>query len=341
MITEETMTHADMQKAIDKGYLCVECQNLLTLAWGGSLGIDGYILRCGQDVNHRGITRHDKKYEQKIKEGFSMESKSLMTLDEKGMLQRIEMARFPQELTLPEKKVLAQIAMTYGFDPLMGEVTIYQGKPFVSIDGRYRKAQETGKLDGVESRPATKQERDDWQIPDGDYFFRADAYVIGASHSFVGWGRVYKTETIGGKGFKPVEKNPQRMAEKRAEAQALRKAFHIPLPSVEDIGSPDADYDIESTAKEIPPESKVIPLPTSATPISVEHPQEATEQATGVDAIDTTEKLFAWVAKNKKWKTPTFARTWIATNFKEIDEKRIDTEPNAVYLEIKTLTGWE
>jgi hypothetical protein len=35
-----------------------------------------------------------------------------------------------------------------------------------------------------------------------------------------------------------------RKAEKRAEAQALRKAFHINLPSIEDIGSP--DYEPES-----------------------------------------------------------------------------------------------
>jgi len=44
-----------------------------------------------------------------------------------------------------------------------------------------------------------------------------------------------------GQGFQPVQNNPQRMAEKRAEAQALRKAFHIPLPSIEDIGLPEED----------------------------------------------------------------------------------------------------
>jgi hypothetical protein len=139
----------------------------------------------------------------------------------------------------------------------MGEVSIYQSRPYVSIDGRYRKAQETGQLDGVETRPANKQEREDWQIPEGDYFFRSEVYVRGASRPFVAWGRVHKAETIGGKGFKPVEKNPQRMAEKRAEAQALRKAFHIPLPSIEDIGSP--DYDIESTVREVDTTTGEIP----------------------------------------------------------------------------------
>jgi len=46
----------------------------------------------------------------------------------------------------------------------------------------------------------------------------------------------------------------QRMAEKRAEAQALRKAFHINLPSIEDIGSPDL---------ELPPISVTIEAPTA------------------------------------------------------------------------------
>ncbi len=183
-----------------------------------------------------------------------MESNTLMTMDEAKMLLRVEMARFPQDLTVDEKKLLAQVAITYGFDPLMGEVTIYEGRPFVSIDGRYRKAQESGRLDGVETRPATKQERADWQIPDEDWFFRSEVYVKDASHSFIAWGRVRVSETKPGSRrqgdatstYKPIQNNPQRMAEKRAEAQALRKAFHIPLPSFEDIGSP--DYDVDSTA---------------------------------------------------------------------------------------------
>ena len=288
MITTETMTYEDMKQAVHYGYLCAKCQGRLVIAWGGAYNVNGYILRCGNDINHEGITLHDKEYEQKIKEGFSMESNALMTMDEAKMLQRVEMARFPQDLTKDDKKLLAQVAITYGFDPLMGEVTIYQGKPFVSIDGRYRKAQETNRLDGVETRPATKKEREDWQIPDGDYFFRAEVYVKDALHAFVGWGRVCKVETVGGKGYKPVEKNPQRMAEKRAEAQALRKAFHIPLPSVEEIGSQDYEstaIDIttgeitkpETSLETLPeaPESKSKPVEEETSPVVLPEPTAA------------------------------------------------------------------
>ena len=264
MIVEAEMSHEEMQRMIDTGHLCAECGSLLTIAWGGYYGINSYILRCGTNIKHNGITGHDKVYEKKMKEYFSMESKALMVMDENTMLKRVEMARFPQDLTLPEKKLLAQVAITYGFDPLMGEVTIYQGRPFVSIDGRYRKAQESGLLDGVETRPANKQERIDWGIPDGDYFFRSEIYVKGATHPFVAWGRVHKAETLGGKGFKPVEKNPQRMAEKRAEAQGLRKGFHIPLPSAEEIGSPEYEITVPTVESKPTPKAKPEDLPNAA-----------------------------------------------------------------------------
>jgi hypothetical protein len=212
--------------------------------------IDGeFVLRC-QDLNHTTITYRDKLREQKIME-VRMDSTALTAMTEIQMIERVNLAKFPQELTPIDKRMLANAAISYGFDPLMGEISVYQGRPFVSIDGRYRKAQETGILDGVETRPATKQEREDWEIKDGDYFFRSEVYVKGSSRPFVGWGRVRAAETTGGKGFKPVETNPQRMAEKRAEAQALRKAFSIPLPSLEDIGSPDVGYPVDTNTGEI------------------------------------------------------------------------------------------
>ena len=269
MITEETMSYEDMEKAAKNNSLCTQCQGLLVLAWGFAHGFDGWILRC-TDISHTGITRHNIKQEKIIKEAYSMDSTALIKMEPGQMMERIEMAKFPKDLTTPEKKMLAQVAITYGFDPLMGEITIYQGRPWVSIDGRYRKAQETGKLDGVSTRPATKQEREDWQIPDGDYFFRSEVYVKEARFPFVAWGRVRGSETQGGKGYTPVETNPQRMAEKRAEGQALRKAFHIPLPSIEDIGSP--DYGIESTAIEVNTDTGEIVETPSEPPESTRKP---------------------------------------------------------------------
>jgi len=243
--TEEDVSYADMQKIVDGGHKC-SCGGRVSIAWGGSHGIDSYILRCAKDIEHRTINRHDKVFEKNLKivrEVRHMDTTALQTMTEAQMTARVEKARFPKELNPKEKSLLATACITYGFDPIMGELTIYQGSPFVSVDGRYRKAQETGELAGVESRPANKQERLDWEIPDGDYFFRAEVYRSNSQRPFVGWGRVRKVEIDKANEYTPVSNNPQRMAEKRAEVQALRKAFHIPLPSMELIGSQD-DEDI-------------------------------------------------------------------------------------------------
>ena len=301
MLTVNEMTHVDMRKAVDNGYLCAVCQGRLSVCWGGSYGFNGWVLRCGNDIGHKGITRHDIKYENKIKEHLSMDSTALTTMDEKTMLARVEMARFPQDLTVQDKRLLAQVAITYGFDPLMGEVTIYQGRPFVSIDGRYRKAQETNLLDGVETRPATKQERIEWQIPDGDYYCRAAVWLKGSSRPFVGWGRVLMTDTQGGKGFKPVEKYPQRMAEKRAEAQALRKAFHIPLPSIEDIGSPEEELPAPAAVKviEVKAKVKLEPEATPQPPAQVLHHETDSKQEEVLLWLKESLETMQWTTVSK------------------------------------------
>lgn len=249
MITTESLSLKDMRRAERDGAVCGECGNNLIVAF-----INGeMVLRC-RDLKHSTITYRDKQRESKIMEA-RMDSTQLMTMGETKMMERVNMSKFPQDLNQSEKMMLATVAMSYGFDPLMGEITIYQGKPFISIDGRYRKAQETGRLAGIETRPANKQERMAWEIPDGDYFFRSEVYCSGSDRPFVGWGRVRAIETRvpqGKEAYKPIQNNPQRMAEKRAESQALRKAFHIPLPSIEDIGTPDSDdYSVSESTGEV------------------------------------------------------------------------------------------
>ncbi len=188
-----------------------------------------------------------------------MDSKALMTLDEKGMLARIEQAKFPQALSPMEKKLVAEIARGYGLDPIMNELSIYQGSPYPTVNAWYRKSQESGEFDGINSRPASKEERVARHAKEGDYLYQVEVWRKGCSHPFVGWGRVRAEETIGDKHL-PIVKDPDRMAEKRGEMQGMRKAFSIPMPprSFEEVSDAYSDGKaeeiIEGEVTEVPKE---------------------------------------------------------------------------------------
>ena len=205
-------------------------------------------------------------------------STDLMKMDEATMIIRVGKAKFVKDLSVPEAKRLALACITYGFDPIMHELTIYEGNPFVSVDGRYRKAQETGLFMGVESRPATKEEREQWEVASEDKFFRAvvKKMVAGQVCEFVGWGRVTANEIQKANQYIPLSTNPMRMAEKRAEVQALRKAFSIPLPSAEYIGAVpgtvEGEYQLVEEPKQIEPVKEPAKKKTSAKAANKEEP---------------------------------------------------------------------
>jgi hypothetical protein len=127
------------------------------------------------------------------------------------------------------QRMIARIAIAYGLDPLMGELIPYQGKPYVTIEGRLRKAQEHEAYRGLECRPATEQEREAFRCGPNDHLWRAEVYRADWPKPVIGWGRVRSDE-----GSPVAKQHPQLMAEKRAKARALRDAFSIPLPSAED-----------------------------------------------------------------------------------------------------------
>lgn len=230
-----------------KEEVCAECGGVLAVRCRNASGEP--VLVCSTDSNHKGTKKEIWKHQghgEFRKEGETVQTTTLVTMTEQQMMNRINNAKFPRDLTAEQKKVLANVANEYGLDPLMGEIMPYQGRPFVCISGRRRKAQESGELDGMDdTRPANREEREAWGIADGDYFFRAAIYKKDCRMPFVGWGKVTQKEinkmrTSAQENKKdpeaiPVVKDPAAMAAKRAEAQALMKGWHIPLPSYEDI----------------------------------------------------------------------------------------------------------
>ena len=109
-----------------------------------------------------------------------------------------------------------------GVKPELGELMLYQGKPYITIDGRFRMAHESGLLVGVETRPATQMERRNFGVDsDADALWVCDVYRRGSGRPFRGWGHVAPA-----KERNPVGKShPREMAKKRAKYDALRTAF--------------------------------------------------------------------------------------------------------------------
>jgi hypothetical protein len=282
-----------MRKA-EKSHKCSECGGNLTTAF-----ISGeYRLRCANSLEHQGIYKRTKvdRYPEYLKEEIlkSMTTQ-LMKMDKPGMLQRVNQARWPSELTKYEKDMIADVAIQYGLDPLMHELSIYQGMPYVEYDGRMRKAQETKELDGIDTKPATPDEFTAFKAKPGDYLWRADVYKKGCARPFTGWGYVRAIETEapvksdgsrGRGGYRPTENNPNRMAEKRAEMFGLRKAFHLPLPTMIDgmSAGDEGDTSVPTVKDYIEGEGREIVDTTTG---EIKTPPAQPQDATGVKSYPT------------------------------------------------------
>jgi hypothetical protein len=135
---------------------------------------------------------------------------------------------------------LMALGQVLGVKAELGEVILYQGKPYITLDGRIRLAHATGLLVGLEARPATLIERRNYGVEDGEALWVADAYRRGAGRAFKGWGHVAKGDR------NPVTKtHPREMAKKRAKYDALRAAF----PAAEQITEMHQRYIDEAEAQ--------------------------------------------------------------------------------------------
>jgi len=272
-IYEEDMPAAEMELAVNAGKKCGECGGLLVTAWGGSMDYHGYILRCGNDINHNTILSVGRKTKaevegQNIFRGYSMKALTEYTPTEM-VVRATSAGLFPQTMTIQQKQAIGVICVEYGLDPLMGELQIYQGRPFVTMAARLRKAHEAlMPLAGISTRPASETEKLARGYLATDFVMIAEAYKQNGEQRlgpFVGWGIVKQTEidrnVANAKAHNrsadslPVVNDPTQHAEKRAISRSLRMGWHIPLPTFEDIGEANVaagrSYDVDSTAVEV------------------------------------------------------------------------------------------
>lgn len=130
----------------------------------------------------------------------------------------------------------AQYARRVGLVPELGHICLYHGRPWVTIDGwfyRFRKKYPSGH---VYTRPLTLEERTALNLEDKVQAWRADVYDTPKGDALsVGYG--YASEGDEPLALKSaVEPRwPWRLAEKRAEEDALRKAVPLDLENVKAV----------------------------------------------------------------------------------------------------------
>ena len=119
------------------------------------------------------------------------------------------------------------------------------------------------------------------------------------------------------------------MADKRAETNALKRAFSIPLPSAEEIGTPDDPNIIEGKATILPQEDNPV--------VVSKRTQDAPDHLPGdTDIPETFVELCQWALTHGKDKNG----TWIARQLGFTAAADIKDIKNA-YFQLKEITGWE
>ena len=304
----------DACKTLRMYSVCAECSGDLEVLYD----MDNHrpYVVCKENEAHEGLRKTRPDTLKQIREEFSMDSIALMKMDKPGMVARIEQAKWPAALKPEEKALVATVALSYGLDPILNELSIYQGRPYPTINAWYRKSQETGQFDGMDSRPATDVERAERNAEDGDLLYRCEVWRKGATHAFVGWGKVLAKERKGNEHL-PIVKYSDRMCEKRSEMQAMRKAFSIPMPTmsfeeIPGVGKVDTRSGeiIEGEAREIEPE----PEPEAAEPT----PEPIAEESKSTPPLPDSAIDLDWLresAKSIKWTEKTLT-TWITAKFK-------------------------
>lgn len=146
----------------------------------------------------------------------------------------------------PEQQTayLVAVGQHVGVHAELGEVVLYQGRFYITIDGRIRIAHATGLLDGIQVRPATAMEFQNYGADTGDTLWVCSVFKKGARRAFTGWGHVRKDDR------NPVAKtHPRELAKKRAKYDALRTAF----PAREAIGALQLHTDYAADVEEQAP----------------------------------------------------------------------------------------
>ena len=196
----------------------------LVVAWDKT---EGYVVRCGAGHYPEEIKPIPSRTEQ-FKRGTLQKVDPMFNLLPKADLATGEMLS-PEMI-----QALVSYARTYGLDAYRGHVVLMYGAPYIGFDGYLYHADKLNEPYTLNSRPLSEDERKTYQVNEGDHVWTATVKILRNGAEFTGLGIVAKNEMTEMSKKKPdhlrspvVAAHPWQLAQKRAEWQAMRRAFPI------------------------------------------------------------------------------------------------------------------
>jgi len=125
-----------------------------------------------------------------------------------------------QDATNEQLEQVYLLCQRYRLDPEL-HLTLYRGRPWVTIDGRVELAKRNPDYLDFRTRPLTKDEKDAWDYARDDLVVECTIRCRSGA-TFQANGKVTAAER---KGQTPAATHPQEMAVKRAFARTARLAF--------------------------------------------------------------------------------------------------------------------
>jgi hypothetical protein len=155
-------------------------------------------------------------------------------LSDRQLRTRLELAQRSfglQQANQTQLNVLYLLCQKWDLDPLT-DITLFEGRPWVTIDGRLRMLRRHPEYRGYQCRPLSKDEKATWG-------YEAEDIVVECTIRTTTWGEISARGKVSGvevvqararaqdsgKRAAPIGVHPVEVAEKRAVARAERAAF--------------------------------------------------------------------------------------------------------------------
>ena len=249
------MIKGDYERLMDLAEynVCAEHKTPLEVAWSSEE--KSWFLRCGECETPEAVTRNPsltEEYRQGTLEDGPVADNVKKGIERRTMTQDKQVIPFEIQgvpghdlatgdlLTKGQMLALVDYARKYSLDPMRGHVCLMYGKPYITIDGYLYHANSQGIPFSLISHPMTPEELKTYKLEEADHGWIAEVVKTNTGARTMGVGVVIQGETTAMSKRDPtqlrspvVAAHPWQLGQKRAEWQALRRAFPIGDSSVE------------------------------------------------------------------------------------------------------------